>query len=945
MIESFSEERLFADRPPARTIAPDEDNRPTSPGPECATKVPQAAPDTRPRRAKMALVDLGNAEGFASLQIVDPWQDEIKRRQDSIDIHHWEQLVHSFRTHVTSLHHNVFAALAEKFGPSWTPASGGEPIWLLGRRYEAEAEAPEFSEWRGSFIDATSPVACGIGAAVWPDLGPPTGVKCSSTGGTCTLSSYSRCRVSEEFSTAWSQIPRMTYRKGFAPMYRCVRNPTAGSDERAQYIKLTSDAGWGCMIRVGQMLLATALKRHQEACSSHHLQSGARSRCAAQDQAGKGDTTVSSSCGGDVPSSSLERLFLDDPRRDRSPFSIFSFIRAAYGREVTCPSAAMDCSAGDPYHSDDSSGARCGDSVGGVTPPPLPKSTRQLTEKKPGDWFGPTTVSETIAALVEQNNEFRNSLAVYVDADGVLYEDEVRALGSGRVDALACATPSETSPDTRVLPRSPQQQLLSSQQSNDYHVERARCVGGSIGDPLDEEFEMVSTTMSLASRSPLLAAMHDAADCSCGDSGGEFEEARAADADVMVGSFCDFRGSSDVGGNTWSLGDLDCSPLPPAAMDVEFGADETQSARGGLCTKSVMESSPGCPLGLCAGMGSGQSGSSSPALTPSPSSAPAADKWPHSVLLLFPLQLGLEKHVSSVHANAVLKYFEFPSSLGAMGGRPRMAHFFVGRQGRGLLYVDPHVVQPAAVPTSEEEDHGAETFRNAPSVQTIPVEHIDSSISCAFYCTCEADLLELLAGIRNVEAAEANAPIRAEQTRPPALRPPHGLWRCVDAAAVAGKGVAASTTSAWQTAPGLDVGSLDATASWRDIDGLGGSFMEVRCHDATDGGCGSMTSSAAHIEWDALRDSGDMVAEPVAGLAIGGGSEATSEDEHGEEECQEGTFDVADDADRSDEDADRSDDGADCTVSMPGFEDPCSRKERTISVGQPWAMIEASIAM
>ncbi|CAE8629532.1 unnamed protein product [Polarella glacialis] len=126
-----------------------------------------------------------------------------------------------------------------------------------------------------------------------------------------------------------------------------------------------------------------------------------------------------------------------------------------------------------------------------------------------------------------------------------------------------------------------------------------------------------------------------------------------------------------------------------------------------------------------------------------------------------------------------------------MGGRPRMAHFFVGRQGQELLYVDPHVVQPAAVSGAEqpaESGHGsgragatragfpsgtragAETFRNLPTVQTIPVEHIDSSISFAFYCSCEEQLSELIRALKHVEAVEADALIRVEPTRPAALR-------------------------------------------------------------------------------------------------------------------------------------------------------------------------------
>jgi len=138
--------------------------------------------------------------------------------------------------------------------------------------------------------------------------------------------------------------------------------------------------------------------------------------------------------------------------------------------------------------------------------------------------------------------------------------------------------------------------------------------------------------------------------------------------------------------------------------------------------------------------------------------------WQRAVLLLFPLQLGLEKCVSRASVSALLRYFELPSSLGAMGGRPRMAHFFVGRQGRELLYVDPHVVQPAAI-SSEDQ-----TFHNTPTVQSIPVEHIDSSISFAFYCRCETDLAELLEGLRGIDASEDNAPIHSEPTRPFALR-------------------------------------------------------------------------------------------------------------------------------------------------------------------------------
>jgi hypothetical protein len=162
-------------------------------------------------------------------------------------------------------------------------------------------------------------------------------------------------------------------------------------------------------------------------------------------------------------------------------------------------------------------------------------------------------------------------------------------------------------------------------------------------------------------------------------------------------------------------------------------------------------------------------------------SSASNDRWRKAVLLLFPLQLGCEKYVGEDRIPALLRYFEIPSSLGAMGGRPRMAHFFVGRQEQSLLYVDPHFVQSAVTLATENECNEGScdltTYRNLPKVQTIPVEHIDSSISFAFYIRSEAELLELIEKLREIDASEAHAPIRVEDTRPAALRDAQGVGR------------------------------------------------------------------------------------------------------------------------------------------------------------------------
>lgn len=541
----------------------------------------------------------------------------------AVNIHGWRQFVQDVKTQVASIHHNFSAKLVERFGPTWRP-SGDDPLWLLGRRYVLSP----FSREEPIRSEGDNCVTTGrTGGCVNEGEG----------GSSSSTSPRHLAKDDRDFVVAWTQITRMTYRKGFAPMLRCVASPSA-MNEQPQYIRLTSDAGWGCMIRVGQMLLATTLKRH------FGLESGRREE------------------GVEVPEeldSPLEQQFLDIDAKG-SPFSIFSFIRAARGLDGQL--AANEPSG----HSS--------------------RRGRQLTQKLPGDWFGPTTISETIQVLVEENQRLRRSLAVYVEPDGVLYEDEVRALAQGE----------ETPPPAP--------------QATQEHQEQLPAEAGA-----EEPAETAPVGSWAESDDGFLVA--DASKCiPCGDSFGRgFEEVKSSSVEPLV-------------------------RFEKAHREVE----EEQGREA----------------------------------------EPATDaRWQRSVLLLFPLQLGLEKCVSKEHTAAVLRYFETPSSLGAMGGRPRMAHFFVGRQGHGLLYVDPHVVQPAATldPASSDAKDPAgklsprsasETFRNAPTVQTIPVEQIETSISFAFYLRSEADLKQLQEFLLKVEEEEGDGPIRSERSRPLALTAP-----------------------------------------------------------------------------------------------------------------------------------------------------------------------------
>jgi hypothetical protein len=411
------------------------------------------------------------------------------------------------------------------------------------------------------------------------------------------------------------------------------------------------------MIRVGQMQLATALKRHQEEFATSGCSTSSSDNLQQTHQA----------------LHPLEHKFLDDKR---SPFSIFRFIEAALGREVTATQ-------------DKDGGLRGADRASSA---PHGLRTRQLTKKDAGDWFGPTTISETIAALVERSPLLCGSLAVYVNVDGMLYEDEVRNLAYGDESELALPLGQAA------------------------FVERVhRC--GSSGDS-DDEFTVVSTAPVMSAtnllHSPQLSTAPQSPTADSLDTGTELEELRELQL-----------------------------PPPVVETEAEFSMSEASFPAQQLPDANESE-----------------------VLDP---------RWRKAVLLLFPKRLGLEKNVSKYYVNALLRYFELKASLGAMGGRPRMAHFFVGRQDRNLLYVDPHVVQPAALPVAEGAGNdsgfiGVDSFRNVPTVQAIPIEHIDSSVSLAFYCSSEEELAKLIEDINAIDRIEEDALLRCEPYRPPELR-------------------------------------------------------------------------------------------------------------------------------------------------------------------------------
>ncbi|KAJ7834430.1 hypothetical protein B0H13DRAFT_1914096 [Mycena leptocephala] len=64
------------------------------------------------------------------------------------------------------------------------------------------------------------------------------------------------------------------------------------------------------------------------------------------------------------------------------------------------------------------------------------------------------------------------------------------------------------------------------------------------------------------------------------------------------------------------------------------------------------------------------------------------------VFLLLGIRLGLEG-VNPIYYEARKLLYTFPQSVGIAGGRPSSSYYFVGVQGEGLFYLDPHHSRPA----------------------------------------------------------------------------------------------------------------------------------------------------------------------------------------------------------------------------------------------------------
>eukprot|EP00730_Choanoeca_flexa_P016092 TRINITY_DN7536_c0_g1_i1.p1 TRINITY_DN7536_c0_g1~~TRINITY_DN7536_c0_g1_i1.p1 ORF type:complete len:375 (+),score=56.99 TRINITY_DN7536_c0_g1_i1:113-1237(+) len=96
-------------------------------------------------------------------------------------------------------------------------------------------------------------------------------------------------------------------------------------------------------------------------------------------------------------------------------------------------------------------------------------------------------------------------------------------------------------------------------------------------------------------------------------------------------------------------------------------------------------------------------------------------------LVLIPLRLGIEKLDANVFESLKMM-FQSPYSVGAIGGRPGSAFFFIGYSDDNLLHMDPHTTQPAL----EADMQGALLSCQRTTSDILPMANADPTICLAF---------------------------------------------------------------------------------------------------------------------------------------------------------------------------------------------------------------------
>ncbi|XP_042017817.1 cysteine protease ATG4b-like [Salvia splendens] len=127
------------------------------------------------------------------------------------------------------------------------------------------------------------------------------------------------------------------------------------------------------------------------------------------------------------------------------------------------------------------------------------------------------------------------------------------------------------------------------------------------------------------------------------------------------------------------------------------------------------------------------------------------------VLLMVPLVLGLEK-VNPRYLPLLCATFQFPQSLGILGGRPGASTYIIGVQDDKAFYLDPHEVQQVVNLKKDDVDADTSSY-HCNVLRHIALDSLDSSLAFGFYCRDKSDFDDFCVRATNLVDQSKGAPL------------------------------------------------------------------------------------------------------------------------------------------------------------------------------------------
>lgn len=230
-----------------------------------------------------------------------------------------------------------------------------------------------------------------MGAIVTP-LNESSGSGMTYSASTSALNALGKENTSSKLKTRSGEVKRSA-KDEFLEMCRTLLFFSYRKDfTRLEGYQATSDVGWGCMLRTGQMLLATALQRlYAPLCSGRTVFGSSGYDRSSSSRVPSGQELITSSNAPMIGRKILD-WFRDAPDLDRHPYSIHNLVHTSRLQNASTSDAGV------------------AELETGIAP----------------SWFSPTRLARVLRFLVRMHSPER--LTLYVPADGVLYVDEVVAL-------------------------------------------------------------------------------------------------------------------------------------------------------------------------------------------------------------------------------------------------------------------------------------------------------------------------------------------------------------------------------------------------------------------------------------------------------------------------------------------------------------------------------------